>query len=76
MVVLALVYVLLGSSFVVNGVSTEENKYDKRAGNDQEALGYGIDGERYRTACPDYNHYAVFPQYVQTSPTFTAVQSN
>ncbi|KAL2058279.1 hypothetical protein ABVK25_001005 [Lepraria finkii] len=61
MVVLALVYALLGSSFFVNGISADDHKYHKRAGHDQEALGYGIDGEKYRTACPDYKHYAVVP---------------
>lgn len=64
MVVLALVYAILGSSFFVNGISADDHKYHKRAGHDQEALGYGIDGEKYRTACPDYKHYAVVPQYV------------
>ena len=35
-----------------------------RSGVNQDLLGSGIDGEKYRTACPDYKHYAIVPQYV------------
>lgn len=63
MLLFALIYALLGGSSFVNGFAEEDVKPRARAGN-QEALGSGIDGERYRTACPDYKHYAVVPQYV------------
>jgi len=64
MLVLALAYALLGSSSLVNSLAEEDIKPRAKVGNNQEALGSGIDGERYRTACPDYKHYAVVPQYV------------
>lgn len=67
MVLSALVYALLGATTLVNGVTEDEFKARGRAGNGQEALGSGIDGEKYKTACPDYKHYAVVPQYVTTS---------
>lgn len=31
----------------------------------QDALGSGIDPEKYKQACPDYLHYSVVAQYVQ-----------
>ena len=63
MIPAALTYVLLGSIFLWNGSvrALEDGKY----GGNQEALGSGIDGERYKTACPDYKHYSVVPQYVR-----------
>ena len=55
-------YALLGSSFLGHGfVGALE---DWKHGGHQEALGSGIDGARYKTACPDYKHYSVIPQYV------------
>lgn len=69
MVLLALLYALLGIAILVHGVTEEVYKARGKAGNNQEALGSGIDGERYKTACPDYKHYAVVPQYVAMSPT-------
>lgn len=63
MILAALSYALLGSSFLRNGFAgaLEDVKY----GGIQEALGSGIDGERYKTACPDYKHYSIVPQYVR-----------
>ncbi len=66
MICLALVCLLLGSNLLINGVFAVDPKARGKAGVDQEALGSGIDGERYRTACPDYKSYAVVPQYVRT----------
>lgn len=67
MILSALTYALLGSSFLGNGFAggLEDGKH----GGNQEALGSGIDGERYKTACPDYKHYSVVPQYVR-SPAY------
>ena len=65
MTCLALVCLLLTGNLLINGVFAVDSKARGKAGVDQEALGSGIDGERYRTACPDYKHYAVIPQYVQ-----------
>ncbi len=65
MLLLAVAYALLGSSSYVNGIAEEDIRPRAKAGNNQEALGSGIDGERYRTACPDYKHYALIPQYVR-----------
>lgn len=68
MILFALVYALLETTSLVNGVPEDEFKARGRAGNNQEGLGTGIDGEKYKTACPDYKHYAVVPQYVPMSP--------
>lgn len=59
MILSALTYALLGSSFLWDGFAgaLEDGKH----GGNQEALGSGIDGERYKTACPDYKHYCVVP---------------
>ena len=65
MICLALVCLWLGSNLLLNGVSAADAKTRGKGGIEQEALGSGIDGERYRTACPDYKHYAVIPQYVR-----------
>ena len=65
MICLALVCLLVGSNFLINGVFAVDAKARGKGGIDQEALGSGIDGERYRTACPDYKRYAVIPQYVR-----------
>ena len=62
---LVLVLLLLGTIFV-DGIAEDTGKVLKargKAGENQEALGSGIDGERYKTACPDYKHYAAVPQY-------------
>ena len=64
MLFLALAYVLLGTNLLVNGVAEDDIRPRVRAAKNQEVLGSGIDGERYKTACPDYKHYAVLPQYV------------
>ena len=64
MICLALLCLLVGSNLLINGVFAVDAKARGKGGVDQEALGSGIDGERYRTACPDYKHYAVIPQYV------------
>ena len=63
MILSALTSVLLVSSSLGNGfvVALEDGKH----GGIQEALGSGMDGERYKTACPDYKHYSVIPQYVK-----------
>lgn len=63
MILSALTHALLGSSFLGNGFA--EALEDGKLGSNQEALGSGIDGERYKTACPDYKHYCVVPQYVR-----------
>ena len=68
MTCLALVWLLLGSNLLINGIFAVDSRARGKAGADQEALGSGIDGERYRTACPDYKHYAVIPQYVPILP--------
>ena len=44
---------------VVAGVS--EGLQPRMNGAKQEALGSGVDGESYRTACPDYRHYSFTP---------------
>jgi len=62
MVLLGLLYALLGTGLLANGISEDEYKARAKGGSNQEVLGYGIDGERYKTACPDYKHYAVVPQ--------------
>ncbi len=31
---------------------------------EQNVLGWGVDPDRYRAACPDYRHYSMAPQYV------------
>lgn len=65
MICLALLCLFVGSNLLINGVFAVDAKARGKGGVDQEALGSGIDGERYRTACPDYKHYAVIPQYVR-----------
>ena len=65
MICLALVCLLFGSNVLINGVFAVDAKARGKGSGDQEALGSGIDGERYKTACPDYKHYAVIPQYVR-----------
>ena len=65
MILLVLTYALLGSSILGNGFAGSLE--DAKHGSNQEALGSGIDGERYKTACPDYKHYSVVPQYVRES---------
>lgn len=57
-----LAFLLLGTASVLNGANGASE--DRGKAGSQEALGSGIDGERYRTACPDYKHYAIVPQYV------------
>ena len=61
MAIPALFYVLLGTAILSGAiVQAIENGYHagiKRA--EQEVLGSGVDGERYRTACPDYKHYSM-----------------
>lgn len=37
--------------------------YAMSAFGEQDVLGYGIDPEKYRAACPDYRHYSMMPQY-------------
>lgn len=67
MMLLAMALFLLASSFALpgaQGVSGDEDKGLKERTGSQEALGSGIDPERYKTACPDYNRYAVIAQYV------------
>lgn len=63
MILSALIYTLLGSSFLGNGFAGALE--DAKHVSNQEVLGSGIDGERYKTACPDYKHYSVVPQYVR-----------
>jgi len=63
---LILAFLLLVTSTVIakaNGPS-EQGFEDRAKRDDQEVLGTGIDGQRYKTACPDYKHYAIIPQYV------------
>ena len=79
MILLLSVLALLSASLLVDGVngqSRNELKARGKAGGNQEALGSGIDGERYKTACPDYKHYAVVPQYVSFALHIPAVQQN
>ena len=59
----ALTYAILGITLFRNGFAGVLE--DAKHGSNQEALGSGIDGEKYKTACPDYKHYSVVPQYVQ-----------
>ena len=61
MILLVVVYALLGGTLVVNGLE-EEIRPRANARNNQEILGSGIDGAKYKTACPDYKHYAAAPQ--------------
>lgn len=63
MLPVGLAHVLLGFIWV-NGISGDQFKGQGKAGANQELLGSGIDTERYKTACPDYKHYAVVPQSV------------
>ena len=69
MTLVRLLYALLGLAVLVHGATEKEIKARGKASENQEVLGYGIDGERYRTACPDYKHYATTPQYV-SPPAF------
>lgn len=63
MILLVVTYALLGISFLRNGFAGALEGA-KHGSNNQEALGSGIDGDKYKTACPDYKHYSVIPQYV------------
>ena len=54
---------MLGADWV-HGLTEEQFRGQGKSGINQELLGSGIDGEKYRTACPDYKHYAIVPQYV------------
>ena len=58
---LALCYGLLGVTTFWGGIVQAAGKVHnaglKRS--DQEVLGSGVDGEKYRTACPDYKHYSM-----------------
>lgn len=38
----------------------------------QDALGSGIDPDKYKQACPDYLHYSVVAQYVRGSISLSA----
>jgi len=55
MMLLALAFLLLGTTPILENVSAAKN-------NDQEVLGSGVDGERYKMACPDYKHYSTIYQ--------------
>ena len=70
MVLPVLLYALLGSGLLARCITEDEFKARGKAGNNQEVLGYGIDGQRYQTACPDYKHYSIVPQYV-SMPSIT-----
>ena len=61
MILLAISYALLSTSIFFHGIEgTAESGRSGDANNfDQEVLGSGVDGGRYRTACPDYKHYAI-----------------
>ena len=62
-----LFYLMLGTGALASEAADSEPKARAKPGSNQEVLGYGIDGNRYKTACPDYKHYAVVPQYVLVS---------
>lgn len=64
MVRLLSIYALLGTGLPAIGVDGDSSKARAKAASNQEVLGNGIDGEKYQTACPDYKHYAIVPQYV------------
>ena len=64
MVLRVLLYALIGNVLLASCKTDDESKVRGKRGSNQEVLGYGIDGEKYKTACPDYKHYAVVPQYV------------
>ena len=63
MILLIATYLLLGSSNFLSGVNgASDGKLQARANEaKQEVLGSGVDGESYRTACPDYKHYSFTP---------------
>lgn len=56
-------YFLSGIDSILNGVNgaTEGNLQPRTNERKQEALGFGVDGDSYRTACPDYRHYSFTP---------------
>ena len=64
MILRVLLYALIGNVLLASCKIEEGSNAQGKTGGKQEVLGYGIDGERYKTACPDYKHYAVVPQYV------------
>ena len=61
MILTSSTYALLGAAVLLDGITGAADDGHKagfkRA--DQEVLGSGVDGGRYRTACPDYKHYAI-----------------
>ena len=62
-VMFSLTCLFLGIGNLLAGArGASDGKLQARA-NDakQEALGSGVDGESYRTACPDYRHYSFTP---------------
>ena len=59
---IAITFVIFGAKFFLIGVDGALG--DKKQINLQEPLGLSIDPVRYKTACPDYRHYAVIPQWV------------
>ncbi|KAL6719117.1 hypothetical protein ACLMJK_003354 [Lecanora helva] len=52
---------LLGDILQTHAKAEDGSRPRGKAGSNQEVLGHGVDGERYKTACPDYKHYAVVP---------------
>ena len=63
MVVLAIAYLFLYADVFLTGANGASDGKVQARGHDgkQEALGFGVDGEAYRTACPDYRHYSFMP---------------
>ena len=70
---LVLLYTLLSTGCFPGFTIQDDVKARGKIGSNQEVLGNGIDGEKYQTACPDYKHYAVMPQYVQ-APSVAPVE--
>ena len=56
-----LCYCLLGVVILLVGdiQAAGSGHYTGLKRSDQEVLGSGVDGERYRSACPDYKHYSM-----------------
>ena len=69
---LGLAFLLLSSNALLDGVDGAIDNVRAQEAK-QEALGFGVDGESYRTACPDYRHYSFIPQYVSCSRFFEQV---
>ena len=62
MITLALAFLLLPFNDFLGGANGPGGRGQARAYQaKQEAIGFGVDGGSYRTACPDYRHYSFTP---------------